>query len=70
MTPDPAPRPGVVIGCFMLVILVLFSVVILGASLNDFEVIIALSILFVVLILALVRILFRKRDDLPPTPPP
>ena len=62
MTPDPAPKPGVVIGCFIVVVLVLFSVVILGASLNDFEVIVALSILFVVLILVLVRILYRKRE--------
>ena len=62
MTPDPAPRPGVAIGCFILVILVLFSVVILGASLNDIELIIILAVVFVVLILALVRILFRKRE--------
>jgi hypothetical protein len=62
VTPDPAPKPGVVIGCFILVVLVLFSFVILGASLNDFEVIVALSILFVVLILVLVRILYRKRE--------
>jgi len=62
VTPDPAPKPGVVIGCFIVVVLVLFSVVILGASLNDFEVIVALSILFVVLILVLVRILYRKRE--------
>jgi hypothetical protein len=61
MTPDPAPKPGVVIGCFVFVILVLFSVVLLGASLNDVEVIVVLTILFVVLILALVRILFRQR---------
>jgi hypothetical protein len=62
VTPDPAPKPGVVIGCFIAVVLVLFSVVILGASLNDYEVMVALLILFVVLILVLVRILSRKRE--------
>jgi hypothetical protein len=62
MTPDPGPRPGVTIGCFVLVVLVLFSVVILGASLNDIELIVILAVVFVLLALALVRILFRKRE--------
>jgi hypothetical protein len=62
MTPDPGPRPGVTIGCFILVVLVLFSVVILGASLNDIELIVILAVVFVLLALALVRILFRKRE--------
>ena len=62
MTPDPGPRPGVTIGCFILVVLVLFSVVLLGASLNDIELIVILAVVFVLLALALVRILFRKRE--------
>ncbi len=61
MTPDPGPRPGITIGCFILAILVLFSVVVLGASLNDFIAIVILAVLFVALALALVRILFRQR---------
>ncbi len=67
MTPSPGPRPAVALGCFALFIAALFSVVVLGASLNDAALTVLLALVFVALILLLVRIVFRTR---PPPPRP
>ncbi len=64
MTPNPAPRPIATLGCFALSAFGLISVVVLGASLNTAALIVILTLIFVVLILALVRIVFRGK------PPP
>lgn len=63
MTPNPGPRPVAAIGCFVVFIFTLMSVVVLGASLNDLALIILLAVVFVALILALVRILYRRTED-------
>lgn len=61
MTPSPGPRPVAALGCSVLFIFGLLSVVVLGASLNDVALIVVLAALFVALILAFVRIVFRNR---------
>jgi hypothetical protein len=62
VTPNPTPRPFATVGCFVLFVFTLLSVVVLGASLNDVAIIIILAVIFVTLILALVRLLARPRD--------
>lgn len=69
MTPNPAPRPAATIGCFVLFVFGLLSVVVLGASLNDAALIVLLAAVFVALILVLARIVFRGGPP-PPAPPP
>ncbi len=61
MTPNPAPRPAATIGCFVVFIFGLLSVVVLGASLNDGALIVLLTVVFVALILVFARIVFRGR---------
>ncbi len=61
VTPNPGPRPFAALGCFILFAFGLISVVVLGASLNDAAITIILALLFVALILAFVRIVFRQR---------
>ncbi len=61
MTPNPAPRPVATLGCFVLFAFGLISVVVLGASLNNAALIVILTLVFVVLILTLVRIVFRGK---------
>jgi hypothetical protein len=61
MTPNPGPRPVAALGCFVLFAFGLISVVVLGASLNDAALTILLAAIFVALILAFVRIVFRQR---------
>lgn len=69
VTPNPAPRPAATIGCFVVFVFGLLSVVVLGASLNDVALIVLLAVVFVALILLFVRIVFRDRPP-PPAPPP
>ena len=64
VTPNPGPRPVAALGCFVLFAFGLISVVVLGASLSDTALTIILALVFVALILAFVRIVFRQR------PPP
>jgi hypothetical protein len=64
VTPNPGPRPVAALGCFVLFVFGLLSIVVLGASLNDAALIILLAAIFVALILAFVRIVFRAK------PPP
>jgi len=59
VTPNPGPRPFAALGCFVLFLFGLLSVVVLGASLNQLALIIILAALFVALILLFVRIVFR-----------
>lgn len=59
VTPNPGPRPFAALGCFVLFLFGLLSVVVLGASLNELALIIMLAMLFVALILLFVRIVFR-----------
>ncbi len=62
VTPNPAPRPFATVGCFVLFVFTLLSVVVLGASLNDVAIIIILAVVFVALILALIRLLAQPRN--------
>ncbi len=59
MTPNPGPRPVAALGCFVVFVFGLLSVVVLGASLNDAALIVILAAVFVALILLFVRIVFR-----------
>lgn len=61
MTPNPTPRPAATIGCFVVFIFGLLSVVVLGTSLNDVALIVILTVVFVALILVFARIVFRNR---------
>jgi hypothetical protein len=64
VTPNPGPRPVAALGCFVLFAFGLISVVVLGATLSDAALTIILALVFVALILAFVRIVFRAK---PPT---
>jgi hypothetical protein len=69
VTPNPGPRPVAALGCIVLFIFGLLSIVVLGASLSDIALIVVLAALFVALTLAFVRIVFRSKPP-PPAPPP
>jgi hypothetical protein len=61
VTPNPGPRPVAALGCFVPFAFGMISIVVLGATLSDAALTIILALVFVALILAFVRIVFRAK---------